>query len=134
MVIVDTTVWVDYFRGTRNLETDWVDREADKRRIALTDLNLCEVLQGVRSEREFRVLQAELQNFQVLQTGGYDLAIAAAWNFRSLREKGRTVRKMVDCLIATYCLMNGHLLLHRDRDFDVFELHLGLQVLHPATT
>lgn len=134
MIIVDTTVWVDYFRGIRSLETDWVDREADKRRIGLTDLNLCEVLQGVRSEREFRVLQTELQKFQVFHAGGYDLAIAAAKNFRRLRENGRTVRKMVDCLIATFCLVNGHLLLHRDRDFEVFELHLGLQVLHPATT
>lgn len=130
MIIVDTTVWVDYFRGTHNLETDWLDRETDKSRIGLTDLILCEVLQGVRSEREFRLLQAELLEFQVFQAGGLELAIAAANNFRSLREKGLTVRKMVDCLIATFCLANGHTLLHRDRDFEVFERNLGLPVLH----
>lgn len=130
MVIVDTTVWVDYFRGIRNPETEWVDREADKKRMGLTDLILCEVLQGVRSEREFRLLQAELLEFEVFQAGGVDLAVAAASNFRRLREKGRTVRKMVDCLIATFCLANGHILLHRDRDFDVFEENMGLRVLH----
>lgn len=131
MVIVDTTVWVDYFRGIRSLETDWLDREAHKTRIGLTDLTLCEVLQGVRSEREFRLIQAELLEFQLFHAGGLELAIAAARNFRSMREKGRTVRKMVDCLIATFCLVNGHTLLHRDRDFDVFEENLGLSVLHP---
>lgn len=131
MVIVDTTVWVDYFRGIRSLETDWLDREAHKTRIGLTDLTLCEVLQGVRSEREFRLIQAELLEFQLFHAGGLELAIAAARNFRSMREKGRTVRKMVDCLIATFCLVNGHTLLHHDRDFDVFEENLGLSVLHP---
>lgn len=130
MVIVDTTVWVDYFRGISNAETEWVDREADKKRIGLTDLILCEVLQGVRSEREFRLLHAELLEFEVFQAGGLELAVAAANNFRRLREKGRTVRKMVDCLIATFCLANGHILLHRDRDFDVFEENMGLRVLH----
>lgn len=130
MVIVDTTVWVDYFRGIRNPETEWVDREADKKRMGLTDLILCEVLQGVRSEREFRLLQAELLEFEVFQAGGVDLAVAAASNFRRMREKGKTVRKMVDCLIATFCLVNEHILLHRDRDFDVFEENMGLRVLH----
>lgn len=132
MVIVDTTVWVDYFRGIQNPETDWVDRQADKTRIGLTDLILCEVLQGVRSEREFLLLQRELLEFQVFDARGLELAIAAAKNFRSMREKGRTVRKMVDCLIATFCLTSGHILLHRDRDFDLFEENLGLQVLHPS--
>lgn len=132
MVIVDTTVWVDYFRGTRNPEADWVDRQADRMRLGLTDLILCEVLQGVRNEREFRELQTELLTFHIFQAGGVELAIAAARNFRTLREKGLTVRKMVDCLIATFCLMNGHTLLHRDRDFDVFEQKMNLRVLHPA--
>lgn len=130
MVIVDTTVWVDYFRGARNLETDWLDREAHKVRIGLTDLILCEVLQGVRSDREFLLIKEELLRFELFQAGGLELAVAAAKNFRSIRQKGQTVRKMVDCLIATFCLANGHTLLHRDRDFDVFERNLGLFVLH----
>lgn len=130
MVIVDTTVWIDYFRGTRNAETDWLDREAHKVRIGITDLILCEVLQGARSDRAFTLLQEELLEFELFQAGGLDLAIAAARNFRSIRQKGQTVRKMVDCLIATFCLVNGHTLLHRDRDFDVLERNLGLFVLH----
>ncbi|HKV23603.1 MAG TPA: PIN domain nuclease [Candidatus Acidoferrum sp.] len=131
MVIVDTTVWVDYFRGIRNSETDWLDREAHLTRIGLTDLILCEVLQGVKSEREFALTRHELLKFELFQAGGLELAVAAAKNFRSLRENGRTVRKMIDCWIATFCLIGGHTLLHRDRDFDVFEQSLGLRVLHP---
>lgn len=131
MVIVDTTVWVDYFRGTNNPETDWLDRQAHKTRIGLADLILCEVLQGVRTDSEFALVQEELLQFEFYEAGGLQLAIAAARNFRNLRQKGETVRKMVDCLIATFCLADGHTLLHRDRDFDVFERHLGLLVLHP---
>lgn len=131
MVIVDTTVWVDYFRGTNNPETDWLDRQAHKTRIGLADLILCEVLQGVRTDREFALVQEELLQFEFYEAGGLQLAIAAGRNFRNLRQKGETVRKMVDCLIATFCLADGHTLLHRDRDFDVFERHLGLLVLHP---
>lgn len=129
MVIVDTTVWVDYFRGTRNPETDWLDREAAQKRLGLTDLILCEVLQGVRSDREFNLARAELLRFELFETGGDQLAVSAARNYRSIREKGRTV-KTVDCLIATFCLMHGHTLLHRDHDFDAFEQNLGLTVLH----
>ena len=131
MVIVDTTVWVDYFRGTRNPETEWLDQEADKRRLGLTDLILCEVLQGVRSDREFSEVRAELIQFELFENGGVELAIAAARNFRNIRERGLTVRKTIDCLIATFCLTHSHTLLHRDRDFDVFERNLGLAVLHP---
>jgi predicted nucleic acid-binding protein len=131
VVIVDTTVWVDYLRGTRNPETDWLDREADQERLGLTDLILCEVLQGVRSDREFRRVREELLKFELFEAGGERLAVAAAQNFRSIREKGRTVRKTIDCLIAAFCLANGHALLHRDRNFDAFEQNLGLTVLHP---
>ena len=129
MVIVDTTVWVDYFRGTRNPETDWLDREVAQKRLGLTDLILCEVLQGVRSDREFNLARAELLKFEIFETGGDQLAVSTARNYRSIRERGGTV-KTVDCLIATFCLLHGHTLLHRDHDFDPFEQHLGLTVLH----
>jgi predicted nucleic acid-binding protein len=131
VVIVDTTVWVDYLRGTRNPETDWLDRELGIQPFGLTDLILCEVLQGVRSKRAFHRVRREMEKFEIFETGGKDLAVAAANNFRTLREKGRTVRKTIDCLIATFCLNNGHFLLHRDRDFDHFEEILGLAVIHP---
>lgn len=131
MIIVDTTVWVDYLRGTRNAETDWLEIQADRRRLAITDLILCEVLQGVRSEQEFGLVRTELQTLEVFESGGEEVAIAAARNFRIMREKGKTVRKTIDCLIATFCITRGHALLHRDRDFDAFERILGLDVIHP---
>lgn len=131
MVIVDTTVWVDYFRGFENAETDWLNAEAGRQRLGLTDLILCEVLQGVRDDLVLKRVERELLKFEVFETGGKDLAIAAARNFRTLRRQGHTVRKTIDCLIATFCLRNGHSLLHRDRDFDPFEQILELSVIHP---
>jgi predicted nucleic acid-binding protein len=130
MVIVDTTVWIDYLRGTSNAEVLWLDRELQRQRLGLTDLILCEVLQGVRDKGAFDRVRQDLLKFLVFETGGIDLAVAAAENYRKLRERGRTVRRTIDCLIATFCIEGGHLLLHRDRDFDVFERWLGLQVIH----
>ena len=131
MIIVDTTVWIDYLSGRDNGETDYLDRELSRQRLGLTDLILCETLQGVPDERSFtRVLQ-ELRKFELFETGGEEMAILAARNFRRLRQHGRTVRKTIDCLIATFCLHHGHSLLHRDRDFDHFEQVLGLTVIHP---
>jgi hypothetical protein len=131
MVIVDTTVWIDYLRGTENPETHWLDRELQGQRLGLTDLILCEVLQGIREQSAFARLRADLLKFQVFQTGGSGLAVAAAQNYRDLRQRGYTVHKTIDCLIATFCLQARHELLHRDRDFDCFEV-LGLQVVHVA--
>jgi len=131
MVIVDTTVWVDYLRGIRTPETEWLEREADKQRLGLTDLILCEVLQGVRDDHEFEQVLRELLKFELFETGGERLAIAAAQNFRKIRKKGRTIRKTIDCLIATFCILRGHSLLHRDNDFRHFEELLGLSVVQP---
>ena len=78
----------------------------------------------------FAQVRDELLKFQLFQTGGTDLAIAAAQNYRDLRQRGYTVRKTIDCLIATHCLQAGHQLLHRDHDFDPFEEIMGLQVVH----
>lgn len=129
MVIVDTTVWIDYLRGSDNPETRWLDRELQQQPLGLTDLILCEVLQGTTNSA-FAQVRADLLKFQVFQTGGNDLAIAAAQNYRALRRGGYTVRATIDCLIATFCIENHHHLLHRDRDFDVFEKRLGLRVVH----
>ncbi len=131
MVIVDTTVWIDYLAGIPNPQTSWLETEMDRQRVGLTDLILCEVLQGVRDEAVFSQFQQDLCVFHVFHTGGRDLAIAAAQNYRSLRARGHTIRKTIDCLIATFCLREGHALLHRDHDFDPFEEHLGLRVVHP---
>ena len=131
MVIVDTTVWVDYLTGADTLQAGWLDVEMGRQRLGLTDLILCEVLQGVRGDRRFTDARRELLKFEVFATGGTRLAIAAARNYRTLRARGRTVRRTIDCLIATFCLINGHALIHNDRDFDAFEQALGLRVIHP---
>jgi predicted nucleic acid-binding protein len=131
MVIVDSTVWIDYLRGTVNAETIWLDGELDRQPLGLTDIILCEILQGVRNDAAFQTVHRQLTRFHVFDTGGVPTAVAAAYNYRKLRQAGHTVRKTIDCLIATFCLQARHSLLHRDRDFDSFEQYLGLSVVHP---
>ena len=131
MIVVDTTVWIDYLGGATNAHTTWLDRELDRQRLGLTDLILCEVLQGIRADAAFAQVLRDLSKFHVFDTGGADLAVAATRNYRVLRSRGHTVRKTIDCLIATFCIELGHSLLHRDRDFDPFERYLGLPVVHP---
>ena len=132
MVIIDTTVWVDYLRGADNPETNWLDKHLSLQRLGLTDLILCEVLQGIQDEVEFARARGNFLKLKIFQTGGTELAVIAAQNYRQLRLRGYTVRKTIDCLIATFCLQSKHELLHRDRDFDCFERVLGLRVLHPS--
>ena len=131
MVIVDTTVWIDYLGGVSNPETDWLHAAVDRERLALTDLILCEILQGVRDERVAKDVERQLLKLEMFDTGGIDIARDAARNYRTLRIRGYTVRKTIDCLIATFCIREQHSLLHRDRDFDPFEAILALSVLHP---
>ena len=131
MVIVDTTVWIDYLQGTRNPESDWLNAELDRQRLALTDIILCEVLQGVRNEAAAKDIEGQLLKLKVFETGSVALARDAARNYRVLRGRGHTVRKTIDCLVATFCLREHHSLLHRDRDFDPFEELLDLLVIHP---
>lgn len=129
-MIVHTTVWVDYFRGVVNPETEWVHAELDRQRLGLTDLILCEVLQGVRDDVAAKAVERELLKLEVFDTCGADLAREAARNCRTLRTRGRTVRKMIDCLIATFCIREHHSLVHCVRDFDPFERFLQLSVIH----
>ena len=131
MVIVDTTVWIDYFQGVENPETEWLNTEIDRQRVGLTDIILCEVLQGVRDDVVAKEVERWLLNLEVFDTGGVAVAREAARNYRALRSRGHTVRKTIDCLIATFCLRGQHSLLHRDRDFDPFEKFLELSVIHP---
>ncbi len=131
MTIVDSSVWIDYLADARNQHAIWLDQHLPAQRIGLTDLALCEVLQGFRGAARFERIRMRLTALPVLNAGGTELAIAAAENYRILRAKGITVRKTIDCLIATFCIREGHALLHRDRDYDPFERHLGLRVVHP---
>jgi predicted nucleic acid-binding protein len=131
MVIVDTTVWVDYLNDVATPETDWLDHQLARQPLGLLDLMVCEILQGLSADDEAGRVLRDLRRFEIFGTGGVELAVAAAQNYRALRSQGRTVRKTIDCLIATFCLRHGHSLLHCDRDFDPFEQLLGLSVVHP---
>jgi predicted nucleic acid-binding protein len=131
VVIVDTTVWIDYFRGRRTAQTRWLDQALGVTRVGLCDLILCEILQGMPSDADAAAVLAQMSSFDLLDTGGMDLAVESARNYRRVRARGHTVRRTIDCLIATLCLREGHELLHNDRDFDPFEAMLGLRVIHP---
>lgn len=131
MVIVDTTVWVDYFRGVANPSTDWVHEELERQRLGLTDLILCKVLQGVRDDVAAKAVERELRKLQVFDMCGVELARDAARNYRTLRSRGHTVRKTIDCVVATFCIREQYSLIHRDKDYDPFEKFLELSVIHP---
>jgi predicted nucleic acid-binding protein len=131
MLVVDTSVWIDYFNGVQNLQSDFLDTVLDNTPILIGDLILAEVLQGFRRDPDFEKVRRTLGKF--IQAGMVSpaLAVQSARNYRSLRQKGVTVRKTMDSLIATYCIENDHELLHNDSDFDGYEEYLGLRVVHP---
>jgi predicted nucleic acid-binding protein len=131
MIIVDSSVWIDALRGKINPHSVWLKAALGQEPVGLTSLILCEVLQGIRNETQFRGVQRALLELPVFDTFSSQLAVTAAQHYRTLRNRGVTVRKTVDCIIATFCMENEYRLLHSDRDFDAFESHLGLLVLHP---
>ena len=133
MIFVDSTVWIDYFRGTSTPETDRLDALLVSDLIATGDLVLTEVLQGFAGDREFNQARKLLTSLVVVDVGGRDIAIQAAKNFRALRALGITVRKTIDVVIATRCIESGFSLLYSDRDFDPFVEHLGLRSALPGT-
>lgn len=131
MIVVDTSVWIDFFRNLPTAQAEWLDKNLGDPGIGLADLSLCEILQGERTDGSFEEVRRALLEFTMHSTGGIELAVASAVNFRFLRKRGVTIRNSIDCLIATYCIRERHELLHNDRDFDPFEKHLGLKVIHP---
>jgi len=131
MLLVDSTVWIDYFNGRITAQTDYLDQVLSDQMILVGDLILAEVLQGYRSEDEFEQACQALGRFTQVSLIDPELAVSSARNDRTLRRLGVTVRKTIDCLIATYCIENEHSLLHNDSDYDGFEQHLGLKVVHP---
>jgi predicted nucleic acid-binding protein len=131
MTIVDTTVWVDYLNDVSNVHTEWLAQHAYRKQVALTDLILCELLQGVRGDAEFQRVRASLSYVPLIDGHGAEIAVASARNYRILRGRGIRVRKFVDTWTATVCIERGLSLLHHDRDYDAFEEHLGLKVIHP---
>lgn len=129
MILVASSVWIDYFRGADTPQVRMLDGLLGNEELAIGDLILAEVLQGFDGEREFREAERVLGSLTVVELCGREIAVQAARNFRQLRKVGVTVRKTIDCVIATRCIEDGISLLHCDRDFDAFEEHLGLRVV-----
>jgi len=127
LILVDSSVWIDYFNGKASPSTRKLDDLLSNEFLAIGDLILTEVLQGFADEREFNVARKMLTSLEVLELGGRQIAIQAARNFRALRRIGITVRKTIDTLIATRCIEDGYELLYDGRDFDPFVKHLGLR-------
>jgi predicted nucleic acid-binding protein len=131
VILVDSSVWIDYFRGRDTREAAQLDALLGVEPVAIGDLMLAEVLQGFREEAVFRRALALFEPVPVLEIGGRAVAVQAARNFRALRARGVTVRKTIDTLIATRCIQDGLPLLFGDRDFQPFVLHLGLRSALP---
>jgi len=129
LILVDTSVWIDYFRGSITAQTEKLDQLLGSEPLAVGDLILTEVLQGFTGEQDFNAARKMLTALTVVELGGQEVAIQAARNFRALRKLGVTIRKTIDTVIATRCIESGYDLLHCDRDFDPFVKHLGLRVV-----
>jgi len=128
VILVDSSVWIDYFRNADTPQVALLDSMFGRSRLAVGDLIAAEVLQGVRDEREYKWVKKTLDAFAHIDLCDYDLALKAADNYRALRAKGITIRKTIDTVIATRCIEDGLTLLHADRDFEPFTEHLGLKV------
>ena len=131
MILVDTSVWIDYFRGIATPQAEELDALLDREPLAIGDLILAEVLQGFASDRDFNRARKLLTSLIVVDLAGQEVAIQAAQNFRALRARGTTVRKTIDAMIATRCITSGFALLYSDRDFDPFVRFLGLRSANP---
>jgi len=131
MILVDASVWIDYFNGTPSWQAEQLDHFLSNVPIIIGDLVLTEVLQGFRSDSDYETARECLSALPFRQIGGYDVAVQSAQNYRILRKSGVTVRKTIGVMIATFCIMEGLTLLHRDHDFDPMETHLSLKTLSP---
>jgi len=129
MILVDSSVWIDYFNGRKTAQTDWLDSALGKAPIVIGDLILTEILQGFQSDRDFKIARDLLSRIPFMPIGGKELALESAMNYRRLRTKGVTVRKTIDVMIGTFCIHNRIALLHDDRDFDPMVKYLGLEVI-----
>lgn len=132
MIVVDSSVWIDFLNQRPSDEAALLDFLIGRERILVGDIILCEVLLGLRDEREAKLVERRLRWFEIATMLDPDLAVRAAANYRRLRNVGITIRKTVDLIIGTYCIERGHELLHRDHDFEPMRMHLGLQVVTPG--
>lgn len=126
MILVDSSVWIDYFLGLNTPQVEIMDRILGVREVGVGDLILTEVLQGFRADKDYRIARSIMDELTVCDMLGKDMAIKSAENFRKLRKKGITIRKTADVIIATYCIAHGMPLLFSDKDFKPFVQHLHL--------
>ena len=131
MILVDSSVWIDYFKGVVTPQTQRLDKLLGHELLAVGDLMLTEVLQGFAKERDFSEAKKLLTSLIVVELGGQEIAIQATRNFRALRNLGVTVRKTIDTIVAARCIASAYDLLHNDRDFEPFVIHLGLRIVSP---
>lgn len=129
MILVDSSVWIDYFNGKKTARTEWLDSSLGDTPMIMGDLILTEVLQGFRDDKDFNTARDLLLGIPFMPMGGRELAVESAMNYRFLRKKGVTVRKTIDVMIGTFCIYNQLTLLHDDRDFDPMVKFLGLEVV-----
>ena len=129
MILVDSSVWIDYFNGKVTDKTNWLDSAIGDKEIIVGDIILTEVLQGFQNDNDFRTAQNLLLDFQFMEMVGQELAIKSAMNYRFLRKHGVTVRKTIDVMIGTFCIHYRFSLLHDDRDFEPMEKHLKLKTI-----
>ena len=131
MILVDSSVWIDYFNGLKTWQTNLLDNLLSDVPIIVGDLILAEILQGFRSDNDYVSAKSYLSDLPFRQMGGYQVAVQSAQNYRILRKKSVTVRKTIDLIIGTFCIMEGFPLLHDDRDFGPMVSHLSLKILSP---
>ncbi|MDV6347261.1 PIN domain nuclease [Nitrosomonas sp. Is35] len=127
MVLIDTSVWVDFFNGKISSETEKLDHYLSSTVIIVGDLILAEVLQGFRNDKDYQIAKSLLTELELVQLCNSDLAIKSAQNYRMLRKQGITIKKTIDCLIATYCIETKTPLLFSDRDFVPYVENLRLK-------
>ena len=129
VILVDSSVWIDYFNGVPTRETDLLDSYLGIEPLLTGDLILTEVLQGFREDRDVRRAKSALETLTFQPMVGREIALASAQNYRKLHALGLTVRKTIDVIIATFCIDGGHRLLHCDRHFSLMEKPLGLRMV-----
>jgi predicted nucleic acid-binding protein len=129
VILVDSSVWIDHLRNTATAPVSYLRSLISVEELLVGDLILCEVLQGLRTDAEARLVEDALREFEVVSLLDAELAVKAAANYRLLRSRGFTVRRTIDLIIGTFCIERGHSLLHGDRDFTPMERFLGLRTI-----
>jgi len=126
MIMVDSSVWIDYFTGADTKQTEVLDNTLGQQHVAIGDLILTEVLQGFRHDKDYNTAKSLFNELALFELLGKEMALKSADNFRAIRKKGVTIRKTADVIIASFCIEKNIPLLFSDKDFKPFVKHLGL--------